>query len=152
MKEPISVQLVPVGSDELPSHAGNVCAAGLFRRVNSWDDSALEIRWNSTDRVFSVTFRGGGPVELPLEDMLSKDVPLQIARSSRCECGSLLGLGDYRIVTTGDDFLFEGEFFCPACKARRVAETSGFRGIIRKWGVGLKKIEIKVDGVGLERE
>jgi hypothetical protein len=131
---------------------GNACEAGLFSEAAEWKDSELEIKWNAEERAFAVAFHGVGAVQMTPKGMLSKRVPLEIARSSQCECGGPLALGDYRIVATSSDFRFEGEFFCPRCKSRRSAETSGFRGILEKWAFGLKKIEIKADGVGIERE
>jgi len=69
-----------------------------------------------------------------------------------CSCGSSLSLGAYQITLIDDDFTFKGEFFCPVCNKGYKSEKSGIRGIIEKWVKGLKKIEIKATGVGIERQ
>jgi hypothetical protein len=128
------------------------CYAYVFRESVNWDDTSLEIRWNSDMKVFTVIFKGVGRNDLNMEKALSKDIPLKIARSSRCECGGVLELGDYSIRSTRDDFTFEGVYFCPKCKSKFLAERAGIRHLISKWIKGLKKIEIKAGGVGIERE
>lgn len=128
------------------------CAAMVLSEQKPWDDSSLEIKWDSKEREFIVIFKGAGVPDLTVDQALSTRVPLQIARASRCRCGGTLELGNYRIITTKNDFTFEGTYFCPTCKTDFLAEQSGFRHFITKWIRGLKKIEIKAGGVGLERE
>jgi hypothetical protein len=132
--------------------SGSSCSAYLLRDFPEWDETSLEIRWEAEEREFTVVFKGEGKINLSVEQLLSKKVPLYIASSSTCECGETLELGDYRINTTNNDFTFEGTFFCPRCKSRVFREGYGLRSIIGQWVRGLKKIEISPKGVGLERE
>jgi len=128
------------------------CSAYLFKGVQEWDDASLEIKWNSEQKEFTVAFKGEGQVNLPIENLLSQTVPLHIAESSNCECGETLQLGDYRILTSNNDFTFEGNFFCPTCKTKVLKERSGLRYLISTWFRGLKKLEIKTTGLGIERQ
>jgi hypothetical protein len=138
--------------DESQKALRQSCRALVFKEVNEWDDASLEIRWDSEKKEFTVTFKGEGMVNLPIENLLSKAVPLHIASSSNCECGENLQLGDYRILTTRNDFSFEGIFFCVQCKAKILAERSGLRHFIATWFKGLKKVQVNATGVGIERE
>ena len=120
--------------------SGNYCSANLLREFPEWDETSLEIRWEAEEREFTVVFKGEGKINLSVEQLLSKKVPLYIANSSTCECGETLEVGDYRINTTNNDFAFEGTFFCPKCKSRVFREGYGLRNIIGQWVRGLEKI------------
>ena len=128
------------------------CAADIYHSATSWEDAVLEIKWDATDKAFYVSFNGDGPTSVSTKNILSKKIPLEIARSSRCECGSTLELGDYRIIAKMSDFFFEGEFYCPVCKSERLAKKGGLLKAVAEWINDLKKIEIKANGVGFERK
>jgi hypothetical protein len=158
----LDLDLVPLGEnyggkddlqlEKLAPYSPGHCFAHLFRNAEEWDDDSLEIKWDSATKEFNVVFTGVGHVDIRLENGLSRRVPLEVAQSSRCECGGTLALGDFRIHSGRKDFTFEGNYFCPTCKADYSAKHSGIRHMISKWANGLKKIEIKPSGVGFERE
>lgn len=161
MEKVLALDIIPVGSDDPRSidydlEKSASCSAISYKTAADWDTSSLEIKWNSTDRFFSVEFKGTADdrIKLPLSHALSKKIPLQIARSSTCECGAPLQLGDYTVTVEDSDFRFRADYFCPICKAKLVADKKGFKKIIEPWVMGLRKIEIKatgVGGVGIER-
>jgi uncharacterized protein YneR len=156
MPNQLEVQVIPVGNEDPASvdydlENSATCMATFFRNAVAWEKSSLTIKWNSTDRFFSVEFGGSGAIDISLSELLSKRVPLQIAKASTCECGSTLSLGDYTVVVEDNDFRFKADYCCPVCKARLIAERRGLRKILETWFTGLKKIEIKTTGVGLER-
>ena len=156
MSQKLEVQLVPVGADEphmldYDLDGSAACAALFYRDSVDWEKSSLEIKWNSADRYFSVEFKGSGEIDVPLAELLSKRVPLQIARASTCDCGTTLELGDYAVAVEDNDFRFQANYFCPSCKSRLTAEKNGLKRVLETWFTGLKKIEIKTTGVGLER-
>jgi hypothetical protein len=156
MSNQLEVQVIPVGDEDPNSldydlETSATCMAGFYRDAVAWEKSSLRIKWNSTDRFFSVVFDGSGTVDMSLSGLLSKRVPLQIAKASTCECGSQLALGDYTVVIEDNDFRFKADYFCPACKTRLNAERKGLRKVLETWFTGLKKIEIKTTGVALER-
>jgi hypothetical protein len=135
---------------------GRACTAFMYKGATDWITSSLEIRWKSEERAFTVAFKGNAKaISLPVQEILSKRVPLQIAQSSGCECGASLELGDYEVSVedTGEesDFWFRANYFCPRCKTKAVAEKKGLKRLIEDWIFGLKKIEIKATGVGIER-
>jgi len=152
----VSVQLVPLMQRAPARRVGAPrsadCAANLYRSVNQWDKSALDIKWSAKEKAFTVEFKGSGEVRLAMADALSKRIPLEIARASRYECGSTLELGDYSITIENADFRFHANYFCPTCKAKAVADQKGFRRLIERCFRGLTKIEIKATGVGIERQ
>lgn len=157
MERSLEIKIVPIGQEasedveyELDG-SGLRCSADHYRDVIDWHKSALEIRWNSTARFFSVEFKGSGRIPVGLSNLLSKRIPLKIAQTSRCECGSVLELGDYSVAFEDSDFRFKADYFCPTCKARAIAEQKGLKKVLETWFSGLKKIEIKATGVGFER-
>ncbi|MBS0587010.1 MAG: hypothetical protein JSS37_03435 [Proteobacteria bacterium] len=156
MENQLDVQVIPVGDEDSTSinydlEKSPTCMASFYRNAVAWEKSSLSIKWNSTDRFFSVEFDGSGTIDMSLAELLSKKVPLQIAKTSTCECGSSLALGDFTVVVEDNDFRFKADYFCPACKLRLTAERKGLRKVLETWFTGLKKIEIKTTGVGLER-
>ena len=152
MREALGVHITPIGEgDEDLRHGACAAALVLFRQPIEWQKHALAIRWNSRERVFCVEFTGEGQVDVSLSDLLSTKVPLRIARSSLCVCGSHLELGDYSITTENSDFAFRGEFFCPSCSVRIAAERKGIKKVLERWFSGLKRLEIGTTGIGIER-
>ncbi|MEM5461345.1 hypothetical protein VSR69_42230 [Paraburkholderia phytofirmans] len=127
------------------------CAALFYREAIDWEKSQLEVKWSATEKCFAVEFTGKGNIDLSMAELLSKRVPLRIAKASTCECGTTLELGDYTVLLSDSDFLFHAEYFCPNCKANLIAEKKGLRRVLETWFTGLKKIEIKTTGIGLER-
>ena len=109
MEKALSVELIPVGWGPVDANLeeSHSCAAVALRNAIDWKKSALEIRWDAAEKTFFVEFNGkAGAVSPELNDILSKRVPLQIAHSSRCECGSTLSLGDYIVTIKESDFKF----------------------------------------------
>lgn len=156
MAGPLTVEVIPVGADtpteiDYDLEKSPSCSALFMKSAVNWKKSSLEIKWDSSERAFTVEFTGKGRLPSDFDNLLSKRVPLQIARSSTCECGSVLELGDYSILMDGSDFKFFGNYFCPSCKIRLSAEKKGLKRILETWFTGLKKLEIKATGVGIER-
>jgi hypothetical protein len=153
MNELLRLDLIARGADS-PLHPdydlerSGSCAAALYRTASRWDKSSLAIKWDSVERAFTVDFKASGNIEVPLGEVLSKRIPLEIARASNCECGSVLQLGDYSVIVEDADFRFQADYFCPVCKRRLLAEKKGFKRLIETWATGLKKIEVKATGVG----
>ena len=156
MSQKLELEVIPVGTDEPSSPDHNLgtsqsCAAALYRSASDWEKSSLEIKWNASERYFSVEFKGTGEITLPLAEVLSKRIPLRVTHASTCECGATLELGDYTVAVEDNDFRFQADYFCRSCKARLSAEKKGFRKLLETWITGLKRIEIQATGVGLER-
>lgn len=154
MSKQVAVELIPIGAGDkrLREPSANSCAANLYQGATDWEKSALDIRWDAKERTFFVEFNGkADKADIGLGDILSKKIPIQIADSSRCECGSILSLGNYRVIMNDSDFNFKAEYFCPTCQVELVAEKKGIMPFLQKWFSSLKKIEIKATGVGLER-
>jgi hypothetical protein len=157
MPEPLSVEIIPIGPDDpnIPAHnlaRNHTCSAVEYLEATNWKKSELEIKWDFTEKVFFVQFTGKAQLsDKRLNNLMSKRVPLEIAKSSRCECGSTLNLGDYKILMKESDFVFSAEYFCPTCRTSLTAERNGFKKILEKWFTSLKKIEIKATGFRLER-
>jgi hypothetical protein len=150
MAEALGVYITPIGGDDEDLSHG-ACSAVFFRQEIEWQKHALMIKWNAKERLFYVEFTGKGQIDVGLSDLLSTRVPLRIARSSHCVCGSPLELGDYSISTENDDFAFRGEFFCPSCSTRLAAERKGIKRVLETWFSGLKRIEVGTTGFGIER-
>jgi hypothetical protein len=153
MEKSLSVEIVPVGEGSLGILKGDHdCSALLINNAINWKKAALEIRWDAAEKTFFVEFNGKAAEVAPnLNSILSKRVPLQIARTSRCECGSTLSLGDYTVTMKDSDFKFHAEYFCPACKVHLIAEKRGLKKILETWFSSLKRLEIKASGVRIER-
>ena len=134
----------------LQDHGVNRCTANLFKTAGNWDKSSLKIQWNAESKVFTVEFVGKGTINPKFEKFLSQSMPIYIARSSACECGQALQLGDYQVNSANDDFRFEGCYFCPICKAKLAAEGKGIRNRIARWFSRLRKVQITTAGVDIE--
>ena len=155
MSGQLEVELMPIGSDhgESSEYYLNLrCEATYMRDAVDWQKSALEIKWSATEKVFFVQFNGKRPhIDYSTSELLSKRIPLQIAHSSRCECGTTLKLGDYPVSVKNSDFSFHGEYFCPNCKSQLIAEGSGFKKMLERWFSSLKRIEVRATGFRIER-
>lgn len=163
-KNDIKVDIIPVGNLDLTQeptyllqHSQNCYAPELLNKAK-WADTALKITWENESKSFKVDFKGlaeGTGINLMDYENISafiKYVPIEIANKSNCLCGSTLELSEYTIETAGRDFIFKAEYFCPKCKLKAKAEKGGIMGILKKWVVGTKKIEIGLKGINVERE
>lgn len=151
------IELIPIGK-----HGKNLsnneevlfnkeCQAISFKTSGPrWDESNLRIDWNSEKKYFTVQFKGIGDFGLELEQSLSQKIPLQIAKTSRCDCGSVLHLGNYTVLAKDNEFVFKGRYYCKSCKEALDAESSGIRSLIFRWLNKLKKIEVKLNGFSIE--
>jgi hypothetical protein len=135
-----------------PNRGVNKFTANLFKVAANWYESSLKIQWTAESRVHTVEFTGKGSITFKQEQFLTQSMPILIARSSTCECGQALQLGNYQVNTAHDDFKFEGVYFCQACKARLATERKGIRKVIARWVSGVKKVQINTRGVNIERE
>lgn len=159
MSQQVEIELIPVGPDfatedhDLVAFSrSGMCDAALLRDAINWEKSELEIKWNAAEKVFFVQFSGKQPrIDFKTGELLSKRVPLKIARSSRCECGGALELGDYTVSIKNADFGFKAEYFCPTCKSKLTAERNGLKKFLETWFSSLKRVDIKLTGFGIER-
>jgi hypothetical protein len=152
MAKEVAIDIKPVGDEGQEVRPSSFCAAVHFDYYAAWVRRSLDIKWNSRERVFFVEFIGQGPPDVPMTNLLTSRVPVHVANSSLCECGSSLRLGDYSITTEDHDFAFSGEFFCPSCSARFAAEKKGLKKYLENWLMGLKRLEISATGIGIERK
>jgi hypothetical protein len=153
MAKPLSVKVIPIGPAYGYPEVDLSCGAAELLDRTDWKNSALEIKWDAAEKTFFVQFTGKANQAGPeLKNILSKRVSLEIARSSRCECGSILYFGDYTVSFKNADFVFKAEYFCPSCKTKLIAKRTGIKTVLEAWFTSLKKIKIKTSGFGLERD
>jgi hypothetical protein len=164
MPKKVDIEIIPIGEkdrlDRLPSHeshyySGSYCSAtGQLLNYLEWDENKIRIRWDAEGKKFTVEFVGidKETKQSFVQDLLSKEIPLEIARTSNCECGGILELGNYSVQLVSDEFIFEAEYYCPACKNDHIAKSKGLKELIRRWIFGLKRIDITASGIGIERQ
>jgi hypothetical protein len=154
--------LIPTGKLDFEQEPGGKlarshnCYAFEYRNNDKWAETSLSVSWDASDKSFQVEFKGlGKGTGLNLrkdEDITSfvKSIPIKIANKSNCDCGGRLSLGAYEMTLTGDDYTLTARYFCHRCQREMATEGSGFMALIRKWVVGLKKINI--GPVAVERD
>jgi hypothetical protein len=138
--DPLEVEIVPV-TQQAPMTPK--CTAVLLQTAARWDESSLDITWDSQRRAFKVFFVG--KQEAAAEERLIQEIPIEIACSSYCVCGSKLRLGSYGVQAANGEFTFKGEFICESCQRPIQATSSGFRSILLKCLRQLKRIQINVN-------
>ncbi len=117
----------------------------------SLNDIDLKIKWLNEKKAFFVSLKGK---QLKKENGLAElghRIPIEVAKDSKCCCGATLQLGDYSVHSEKGDFVFSGEFYCPACNETYQAKKGGLMDTIKMFFRDLRKIEIKATGVSIER-
>jgi len=139
------------------AQSGN-CYAPILRSEAKWADSTLKISWDSALKAFTLDFKGlskGTGLSLGYDediDAFISRVPLEITEESTCDCGGVLTLVNYTVELKADDFFFQADYFCSKCRKEAEAKATSFMSVVKKWLIGLNKIEIGLKGMKVERQ
>lgn len=93
--------------------------------MKEWDSKFLEIKWHEKAHSFYVVFKANGSFFNEVHQTLAQVIPIQIADTSRCECGGSLTVGDQKMIFSDSDFRFKAVFYCKKCKLEREIKADG---------------------------
>ncbi len=141
------------GKGELIRLSRPCCAAVELIPFENVD---CEIEYNENSKEFKVKLFIDGfcsPCRKKWQiEQFVKEVPLKIAATSRCSCGSELYLTNHSIRKTGNIFEFEGQYVCNECKkANKTIRSKIGKALISFWKE-TRKIEVGPKGVIYEKD
>jgi hypothetical protein len=121
----------------------------------------LQIAWDDTERQFTVEASVSRycnqchqhereATRRPRSTLAS--VPLEIAQTSSCSCGSTLDLKDYSLRVANGDLQFSATYVCQTCIEQRKTARSGIGSMLLSLWSLTKKVKIGADGIEYEKE
>jgi Zn finger protein HypA/HybF involved in hydrogenase expression len=106
------------------------------------------IAWNDKERSFDVKITTvctcGGM-------LIVERLPVLIAQTSSCACGSNLVIKDYSISKRDKEIDFDATYQCPKCNKTRKRLIRGLASRISRVWYDTSRVEIGLDGIKYEK-